>query len=79
MISSSVRKYKEFGKQNTKKNTWENKLKKIEMKIKTTIPNILFFFDFSNPLKQIKIDLLKLKTLLKLAVKTLEKMGILAL
>ena len=35
------------------------------MKIKTNIPNILFFFDFSNPLKQIKIKSFGSKTLLK--------------
>ena len=49
------------------------------MKIKTNIPNIQFFFDFSNPLKQIKIDLLALKTLLKTYIKTLEKIIIFAL
>ena len=49
------------------------------MKIKTNIPNILFFFDFFNSLKQIKIDLLALKTLLKTCIKTLEKIEILAL
>ena len=49
------------------------------MKIKNQFPKILFFFNFSNPLKQIKIDLLNLKTLLKLVVKTLKKMRIFAL
>ena len=41
------------------------------MKIKTSIPDTLFFFNFFNPLKQIKIDLFGTKTLLKLAVKHL--------
>ena len=45
------------------------------MKIKTNIPNILFFFDFSNPLKQIKMKSFGSKTLLKLIAKTL-KIGI---
>jgi len=47
------------------------------MKNKTNIPNILFFFDFSNPLKQIKMNPFGLKTLLKTCVKTLVKMKIL--
>ena len=49
------------------------------MKIKTNIPNILFFFDFSNSLKTNKDEIFKPKTLLQLAVKTLKKMGIFAL
>ena len=44
------------------------------MKIKNQFPKTLFFFDFSNPLKQIKIHLLNPKTLLKLVAKTLLKM-----
>jgi len=40
---------------------------------------LLFFFDFSNSLKQMKIYLLNPKTLLKLTVKTLKKMKIFAL
>ena len=51
----------------------------IEMKIKNQFPKILFFFDFFNPLKQIKINLLNPKTLSKLVVKTLKKMRIFAL
>ena len=49
------------------------------MKIKTNIPNILFFFDFSNPLKQIKMKSFGSKTLLKLVFLTLERMRILLL
>ena len=49
------------------------------MKIKTNISNILFFFDFFNPLKTNKDQIFKPKTLLKLVVKTLKKMEIFAL
>ena len=49
----------------TKKNTWENHKKDVEIKIKNQFPNTLFFFDFSNTLKQMKIDLLDPITLLK--------------
>ena len=49
------------------------------MKKKNQFPKTLFFFDFSNTLKQMKIDLLNPKTLLKLVAKTLKKMEILAL
>ena len=35
----------------------------IEMKNKNQFPKTLFFFDFSNPLKQIKIDIYNPKTL----------------
>ena len=73
MISSSVRN-KEFEKQNTKKNTWENKSNKIEMKTKTNIPNILFFFDFSNPWKTNKDQIFKLKNSFENLYKILEKM-----
>ena len=38
----------------------------------------LFFFEISNTLKQIKIELLNPKTLLKLVAKTLRKMRIFA-
>ena len=51
----------------------------IEMKNKHQFPKTVFFFDFSNPLKQIKNDLLNPKTLLKLVAKTLKKMRIFAL
>jgi len=49
----------------TKKNTWENLNIDVEIKIKNQFSNTLFFFEFSNTLKQIKIDLLNPKTLLK--------------
>ena len=49
------------------------------MKNKNQFPKTLFFFNFLNPLKQIKIDLLNPKTLLKLVPKTLKKMRIFAL
>ena len=49
------------------------------MKNKNKSQRLLFFFDFSNFLKQMKIDLLALKTLLKLAFKTLRKIEIFAL
>ena len=50
------------------------------MKNKNKSQRLLFFFDFSNSLKQMKIDLLnQKKTLLKLVVKTLKKMKIFAL
>ena len=51
---------------------------KIEKKIISNIPKTLFFY-FSNPLKQIKIDLLNPRTLLKLVAKTLKKIRIFAL
>ena len=35
----------------------------IEMKNKNQFPNTLFFFDFSNTLKQIKVNLFNPKTL----------------
>ena len=38
-----------------KKNTWENHKIDVEIKIKNQFPNTLFFFEFSNTLKQIKI------------------------
>ena len=63
----------------TKKNTWENHNIDVEIKIKNQFQNTLFFFDFSNTLKQIKIELLNPKTLLKLIAKTLKKIGIFAL
>ena len=63
----------------TKKNTWENHKIDVEIKIKNQFSNTLFFFEFSNTLKQIKIDLLNPKTLLKLVAKTLKKMKIFAL
>jgi len=47
----------------TKKNTWENLQIDIENKIKTNSQKALFFFDFSNTLKQIKINLFNPKTL----------------
>jgi len=56
-----------------KKNTWENHKIDVEIKIKNKFPNTLFFFEFSNTLKQIKIDLLNPKTLLKTCCKTLVK------
>ena len=43
------------------------------MKIKINIPNILFFFDFFNPLKQNKDQIFKPKTFLKTCCKTLVK------
>ena len=49
------------------------------MKNKNKSQRLLFFFDSSNSLKKMKIDLLNPKTLLKLAVKTLKKMEIFAL
>ena len=49
------------------------------MKIKTNIPNTLFFFDFPTLEKQIKINSFSSKTLLKLVAKKLKKMGIFAL
>ena len=49
------------------------------MKNKNKSQRLLFFFDFSNSLKQMKIDFLNPKTLLKLDVKTLKKMEIFAL
>ena len=49
------------------------------MKNKNKSQRLLFFFDFFNSLKQMKIDLLNPKTLLKLAFKTLKKIKILAL
>ena len=63
----------------TKKNTWENNLVFDRNEEQSKYPKSIFFFDFSNPLKQIKIDLLALKTLLKTRIKTLEKIEILAL
>jgi len=45
----------------------------IEMKNKNQFPNTLFFFNFFNTLKKIKIDLYNLKTLWKLVAKTLGK------
>ena len=41
------------------------------MKNKNKSQRLLFFFDFSNSLKQMKIDLFALKTLLKTCIKTL--------
>ena len=49
------------------------------MKNKNKSPRLLFFFDFFNSLKQMKIDLLNPKIPLKLTVKTLKKMEIFAL
>ena len=49
------------------------------MKNKNKSQRLLFFFNFFNSLKQMKIDLLNPKTLLKLAVKILKKMEIFAL
>ena len=51
----------------------------IEIKNKNKSQRLLFFFDFFNFLKQMKIDLLNPKTLLNLDVKTLKKMEIFAL
>ena len=56
---------KEFGMKIIKKNTWKNHKIDIEMKIKNQFPKTLFFFDFSNTLKQIKIDLYNQKNSLK--------------
>jgi len=49
------------------------------MKNKNKSQRLLFFFDFSNSLKQMKIDLLALKTLLKTYNKTVVKVRNLAL
>ena len=49
----------------TKKNTWENHKIDIEIEIKNQFSNTLFFFEFSNTLKQIKMEILNPKTLLK--------------
>ena len=49
------------------------------MKIKNNSQRLLFFFDFSNPLKQIKMNLFNPKTLWKLIAKTLGNIGIFAL
>jgi len=49
------------------------------MKNKNKSQRLLFFFDFSNSIKHIKIDLINPKTLLKLVAKTLKKMKIFAL
>ena len=43
------------------------------MKNKNKSQRVFFFFDFSNSLKQMKIDLLALKTFLKTGIKTLVK------
>ena len=64
---------KEFGKKFTKKNSWENFKMAIEMKNKNQFPKTLFFFDFFNTLKQIKIDLYNLKILWKFVAKILGK------
>jgi len=60
MISSSE-KIKCLEMKTTKKNTWENHKIDIEIEIKNQFPNTLFFFEFSNTLKQMKIDLLNPK------------------
>ena len=49
------------------------------MKNKNKSQRLFFFFDFSNSLKQMKIDLLAQKTLLKTCIKTLVKVRNLAL
>ena len=49
------------------------------MKIKNQFSKTLFFFDFFNSLKHIKIDILNSKTLLKLVAKTFKKIRIFAL
>ena len=62
-----------------KKNTWENLQIDIGIKIKNQFPKDYLFFEFSNTLKQIKIEHLNPKTLLKLITKTLKKIEIFAL
>ena len=56
---------KVVGNKNNKEKHFENHKIDVEIKIKNQFPNTLFFFEFSNTLKQIKIDLLNPKTLLK--------------
>jgi len=51
----------------------------MEMKNKNKSQRLLFFFDFFNSLKLMKIDLLNSKTLLKLVTKTFKKMKIFTL
>ena len=69
---------KVFGNKNNKEKHLGKSQDRCWNKDQKPIPNTLFFFNFFNPLKQIKNELLNPKTLLKLVAKTL-KMRIFAL
>ena len=76
---AQVWEYKEFGNENNKEKHLGKSQDRCWNKDQNQFPNTLFFFENSNTLKQIKIDLLNPKTLLKLVAKTLKKMKMFAL